>query len=125
MVHLRGLHRCEGGNESTTRSCTKHNGSVVCTSSRSGGKRSTYTCRVDDPLAVAVECYAGAQGEETPRRFTFENQLVEIFTVVDQWRTPDHRYFKIKTAASESCTLRHDVKSGLWELTEWERSALR
>ncbi len=72
---------------------------------------------MSDALAVAVDCYAGSRGEETPRRFTFENQLVEIRTVVDQWRTPDHRYFKVRPAASESYTLRHDVKSGVWELT--------
>ena len=73
---------------------------------------------VSDALAVAVDCYAGFRGEETPRRFTFENQLVEIRTVVDRWRTPDHRYFRVRTAASERYTLRHDVKSGVWELTQ-------
>ena len=72
---------------------------------------------MDDPLAVAVDCYAGSRSEETPRRFTFDNQVVEIRTVVEQWRTPDHRYFRVRTAASESYTLRHDVTSAGWELT--------
>ena len=40
-------------------------------------------------LAVAVDCYAGAQGDETPRRVTRGDQRVEILAVVDQWRTPD------------------------------------
>ena len=61
--------------------------------------------------------YAGSRAEETPRRFTLENQLVEIQEIVDRWRTPDHRYFTVRTAASESYTLRHDVTSGVWELT--------
>ncbi len=73
---------------------------------------------MSDSIAVAIDCYAGSRGEETPRRFTVENQLVEIRTVVDQWRTPDHRYFRVRTAASEICTLRHDVKSGVWKLRE-------
>ncbi len=73
---------------------------------------------VSDALAVAVDCYAGSRGEETPRRFTVEHQLVEIRTVVDQWRTPDHRYFKVRTTAGESYALRHDVRSGVWEVTE-------
>ena len=64
------------------------------------------------------DCYAGSRGEETPRRFTLENQLVEIHMVVDQWRTPDHCYFRVRTVARESYTLRHDVTSGGWELTE-------
>ena len=33
-------------------------------------------------LAVAVDCYAGARGDETPRRFTRGDQLVEILAVV-------------------------------------------
>ncbi len=75
-------------------------------------------------LAVAVDCSAGARGDETPRRFTREDQLVEILAVVDQWRTPDHRYFRVRTA-DETCTLRQDVRSGAWELKELEPSAPR
>ena len=85
---------------------------------------SMYTRRVSDALAVAVHCYAGAQGDETPRRFTRGDQLVEILAVVAQWRTPEHRYFKVRTAG-ETCTLRQDVTSSGWELTELERSAPR
>ncbi len=39
---------------------------------------SMYTRRVGDALAVAVDCYAGARGDETPRRFTRGDQRVEI-----------------------------------------------
>ena len=48
-----------------------------------------YTRPVSDALAVAVDCYAGSQRDETPRRFTRESQLVEILAMVAQWRTPD------------------------------------
>ena len=83
-----------------------------------------YTRRVRDALAVAVDCYAGYRGEQTPHRFTLADQLVEILAVVDRWRTPDHRYFTVRTA-DETCTLRQDVQSGGWELTEVEGSAPR
>ncbi len=83
-----------------------------------------YTRRVGDALAVAVDCYAGFRGDETPRRFTRGDQLVEILAVVAQWRTPDHRYFKVRTA-DETYILRHDVTSGGWELTEVGRSDFR
>ncbi len=43
----------------------------------------------DHFVAVAVDCYAGHQGDETPRGFTREDQLVAIRVVVAQWRTPD------------------------------------
>ena len=48
------------------------------------------------------------------------DQLVEILAVVAQWRTPDHRYFKVRTA-DDTYTLRHDVTSDGWEVTELER----
>ena len=70
-----------------------------------------------DALAVAVDCYAGHRGDETPRRFTRGDQLVEILAVVAQWLTRDHRYFRVRNAAAETCTLRQDVTSGGWELT--------
>ena len=85
---------------------------------------SRYTRRVSDGLAVAVDCYAGHQGDETPRRFTRGDQLVEILAVVAQWRTRDHRYFRVRMQ-DETCTLRQDVTSGGWELTEVEGSAPR
>ena len=77
-----------------------------------------------DALAVAVDCYAGYRGDEAPRRFTRGDQRVEILAVVAQWRGPDHRYFRVKTA-DETCTLRQDVTSGAWELTESERRDTR
>ena len=67
---------------------------------------------------------SGARGDETPRRFTRGDQRVEILAVVAQWRTPDHRYFRVKTA-EEPCTLRQDVTSGAWALTAVKGSAPR
>ncbi len=66
----------------------------------------------------------GTQGDETPHRVNRGDQLVEILAVVARWRTPDHRYFRVRTA-EETCTLRQDVTSGGWELTELEESAPR
>ena len=70
-----------------------------------------------DAPAVAVDCYAGHRGDQTPRRVTRGDQRVEILAVGAQWRTPDHRYFTVRTA-EETCTLRQDLTSGGWELTE-------
>jgi hypothetical protein len=72
-------------------------------------------------LHVTVECYAGHRGEQTPRRFRLGERVFDIEIVVDQWLAPDHRYFKLRTADGEICILRHDVTSGEWELTLFER----
>ena len=42
-----------------------------------------YTTKVGNPTAIVVDCYAGYRGEETPRRFTREDQLVEVVGVID------------------------------------------
>jgi len=67
---------------------------------------------------VAVECYAGYRGEETPRRFTVAGRRqVEIAEVVDRWLAPDHRYFKVQDAQGDLYILRNDVAADRWELT--------
>ncbi len=78
----------------------------------------------DHLAAVAVDCYAGHRGDEPPRRVTRGDQRVEILAVVGQWRTPDHRHFTVRTV-DETYILRHDVRSGGWELTELGRNAPR
>lgn len=75
----------------------------------------------DPLLSVAVECYAGYRGEETPIRFRLGERIVEIDDIVDRWLAPDHRYFKVR-AADGIYILRNDVTSGRWELTLFERA---
>ena len=74
-----------------------------------------------DPFSIAVECYAGYRGEETPVRFTIGNRIFDIDEVTDRWLAPDHRYFKVR-AAGDTYILRHNVTSATWELTLYERT---
>lgn len=70
--------------------------------------------------AIAVECYAGYTGEERPVRFRLGEQMLDVDEVVDQWLAPDHRYFKVR-ARGDTYILRHDVTSGAWEMTMFQR----
>jgi hypothetical protein len=72
--------------------------------------------------AVAVECYAGYRGEETPRRFTHGERQVEIAEVIDRWLAPDHRFFKVQDAQGDSYILRNDVAADRWEMTSFRRA---
>ena len=78
---------------------------------------------VQASASIAVDCYAGCRGDETPRRFRLGDQLVEVHEVVDRWLAPDHRYFKIKMSEGETYALPHNVTSGRWEVTVFGRSA--
>jgi len=66
---------------------------------------------------VAVECYAGYRGEETPRRFTVAGCQIGIAEIVDRWLAPDHRYFKVQDTQGDLYILRNDVAADRWELT--------
>jgi hypothetical protein len=72
---------------------------------------------------VRVDCYAGYRGEETPRRFRLGAREVAVAEVLDRWLAPDHRYFKVRGDDGARYILRHDVASGRWELTLFERPA--
>jgi hypothetical protein len=75
----------------------------------------------DQEIAVRVECYAGHKGEETPRRFFLDGRAIEVAEIVDQWLAPDHRYFKLCDPHGATWILRHDTRTGRWELTMYER----
>ncbi len=68
-------------------------------------------------MGIHVECYAGYRGEETPRRFLMGEKFIEVRDVLDQWLSPDHRYFKVSGEDGSVYILCHDSKSFEWELT--------
>jgi len=67
-------------------------------------------------LASEVDCYTGYRGEEEPRGFLLGEHRVEVVEILDRWMEPDHRYFKVKGDDGGRYILRHDVRSGSWEL---------
>ena len=73
------------------------------------------------PLAIGVECYAGYRGEQTPRILTIGSRRVVVAYVLDRWLAPDHRYFKLAGDDGNTYIVRHDVASGGWELTLFQR----
>ena len=74
-------------------------------------------------MIIRVDCYAGYRGEETPRRFFIGERRVEAARVIDRWLARDHRYFKVEGDDGAVYILRHDVPSGHWELTMFDRRA--
>ncbi len=72
-------------------------------------------------MVVKVDCYAGYRGEETPRRFEVDGRRVEVVRVVDRWRGPTHRYFRVRGNDGSVYLLRHDESMDLWDLASEER----
>ena len=74
-------------------------------------------------IPIQVECYAGAKADETPRRFRWEERLIEIAEVVDRWHQvasqpewPRADYFKVRAADQRHYLLKHDLDSDAWYL---------
>jgi hypothetical protein len=72
-------------------------------------------------LSVAVECYAGHRGEQTPRVLILGERRIAVAEVLDAWLAPDHRYFKLKGEDGDTYLVRHDERSNNWELTMFRR----
>jgi hypothetical protein len=65
---------------------------------------------------LGVERYAGYRGEETPRRFTLGGRKVQVVAVVERWREPRWRGFRVRGDDGRENRLRQAVGSGRWEL---------
>ena len=74
----------------------------------------------DRCLQLAVHCYAGYRGEETPRRLMFGERRIEVSEVLDRWLDPTHRYFKCRGDDGDMYIVRHDTRTGQWELTYFQ-----
>ena len=71
-------------------------------------------------LHVTVECYAGHRGEQTPRALILGDRRIAVAEVLDAWLAPEHRYFKVRGADRDTYLVRHDERSGTWELTMFQ-----
>ena len=68
-------------------------------------------------LEIAIECYAGHRGEQTPRTLILAERRIAVEEVLDAWLEPDHRYFKRRGEDGDTYIVRHDERRGVWELT--------
>ena len=74
-------------------------------------------------IPIPVECYAGAKADETPRRFTWEEQTIDVGEVLDRWHQvesqpewPRADYCKVRAADKREYLLKHDLESDEWFL---------
>jgi hypothetical protein len=80
---------------------------------------------------IQVECYAGARADETPRRFRWEEQTIEVGEVLDRWYQVESKpewlradYFKVRAADEREYLLKHDLESDEWFLgRQWSRNS--
>ena len=67
-------------------------------------------------MKIRVECHAGYRGDEEPRAFTLGETRFAVLEIMDRWLEPRQRYFKVRIEDGRRFILRHDIRSGEWEL---------
>ena len=72
---------------------------------------------------IKVTCYSGYRGEQTPVRFWLGPRCVLVREVLDQWLSPDHRYFKVMGDDAGLYILRHDSYGDTWSLVFFNSGA--
>ena len=65
---------------------------------------------------VRVECYAGMQAEEEPRRFYVNGRKVEVTAILKRWQTPESRYFEVHGDDGLTRVLELRRSDGTWRL---------
>jgi len=81
-------------------------------------------------VSIQVESYAGHKADETPRRFLWEQQWIEVEEVLDRWHQIDSQpewpradYFKVRGSDHCEYLLKHDLEAEAWFLSRRWRSA--
>jgi len=76
-----------------------------------------------ESLLIEIQCYAGYKADETPRRFRFEHNWIEVEEVVDRWHQVEGPptssradYFKVQAGDGRLYLLKHDLDAGQWLL---------
>ena len=66
--------------------------------------------------AIRVDCYAGHQAEESPRRFFLGRREVGVSAIIDRWLDPGHSYFKVRGDDGGIYILRYDRAGDRWQM---------
>jgi len=72
---------------------------------------------------LQVDCYSGHIVDETPRRFDWQGEAVEVGEIVTRWQEPDYRYFKVRGKNGCLYLLAHNRMSQKWSLIIKKKSS--
>lgn len=65
----------------------------------------------------SVQSYAGYRGDQEPRSFDLGQLRVDVLEITEQWKSPTHRYFKVRVKSRQFYILRHYEPADAWEAT--------
>jgi hypothetical protein len=63
-----------------------------------------------------VECHSGSSYTDKPLAFTWQGERYLIADILSQGRTPEAKWFRVRTNDGELFTLSYDEKSDTWQI---------
>jgi hypothetical protein len=79
---------------------------------------------VGDAVKSLVECHSGFEYADHPLAFTWQAARQEVKEVINQWRTPDGIWFKVRTQAGQVFDLNYIELKDEWRvITAYSREA--
>lgn len=73
-------------------------------------------------MTIKVDCYAGYRGEQEPCAFHLGERRLEVRDITDRWIGPSERCFRCLADDGSLYVLRHDERSGEWDLAAFTHS---
>lgn len=71
---------------------------------------------MEEETIIKVECYSGYRADEKPVNFIFDERKLKVEKIIEQWRSPDYNYFKIKADDGKGYILKNSITRGSWFL---------
>ena len=69
-------------------------------------------------MTEQVECYSGYAYGERPRAFTWHGQHLEIIRILDRWRLPGEKRFRVCTLGEQEFELAYNEQNDTWSIQE-------
>jgi hypothetical protein len=63
-----------------------------------------------------VECRSESGAGPVPARFGWPGRMRRVAEILDAWEGDDHRYFRLRDDDDAIYILRHDRRTGAWEI---------
>jgi hypothetical protein len=68
-------------------------------------------------MSESVECYSGVEYPERPTAITYQGQRLEIAQVIQVWRIPEGKRFRVQTADMQVFELVYKESEDEWLVT--------
>jgi hypothetical protein len=69
-------------------------------------------------MGVVVECHSGYTFPDRPKAIYKDNERLEVETIETEWRSPEGKFFRVKTMNGSIFELFYDEASDNWQIRQ-------